>query len=437
MKVLISTALLALTSLLIGCEVLRALNDEDPRLPGTRVDLFSDEDASVPRSDVPIALPPAQNLSRWEQPGAIATHAVYHLSLAEGPEHRWRTSIGRGNGRAYRITSAPIVVDGVVFAMDSQLQVSALRLSDGRVGWRQSLMPASEREGIFGGGLAYGDNILLAGTGSGRLIGLKPSNGDVIWQRRLPAPLHGGPAVDDGRVFAATIDNTVAAYDLASGQKLWEHEGREGLTTVLGSTAPAVAGGVVYAAYSSGEIFALAADTGRVLWTDTVAGLTATARQALFLDDIGGSPVIDRDRLIVVGGSDRTVSFDINRGIQVWELPFGGTQMAWPSVQHYFMTTDTGRLIAVDRDTGGVAWARSLPKYADAVRLDRVEWFGPVLAANRLVLVSSTGNIVTISPTTGRLLGRVVGREGFVAPPVIVDNTMLLVTENGDLVAYR
>ena len=63
-----------------------------------------------------------------------------------------------------------------------------------------------------------------------------------------------------------------------------------------------------------------------MLWTDTVAGLTATARQALYLDNIGGSPVIVRDRLVVVGGSDRTVSFDINRGIQVWELPFGGTQ---------------------------------------------------------------------------------------------------------------
>ena len=103
-------------------------------------------------------------------------------------------------------------------------------------------------------------------------------------------------------------------------------------------------------------------------------------------------------------------------------------------MQHNHRRGDTGRLIAVDRDTGGVAWARSLPKYADAVRLDRVEWFGPVLAANRLVLVSST-NIV-VSPTTGRLLGRVVGRDGFVAPPVIVV-TMLLVTENGDLVAYR
>ena len=194
---------------------------------------------------------------------------------------------------------------------------------------------------------------------------------------------------------------------------------------------------MVYIAYASGEVFALAADTGRVLWTDTVAGLTATARTGMFIDDVGGPPLIDRDRLIIVGGSDRTVSFDIDRGIQAWELPYGGTQMAWPSAQHYFIATDNGRLIAVDRDTGGVAWARSLPKYADASRLDRVEWFGPVLAANRLVLVSNTGNIVTISPATGRLLGRVENRDGFVAPPVIAQNTMLLVTENGDLVAYQ
>lgn len=437
MKGFITAGLLALTSVLVGCDLIERLNDEDPRLPGTRVELFSDQDLSVPRSANPVALPPAQNLSDWTQPGATATHAVYHLTLAERPSRKWSRSIGRGNGKAYRITSAPIVIDNVIYAMDSQLQVSALRLTDGMVGWRKNLMPASESDGIFGGGLAYGKGVLLAGTGAGRLYGMNPRTGDVIWQQRLNAPLHGGPAVDDGRVFAMTIDNKAVAFDLATGRKLWEHEGREGLTTIIGSTAPAAAAGVAYVAYSSGEVFALAADTGRVLWTDTVAGLTATARTGMFIDDVGGPPLIDRNRLIVVGSSNRTVAFDIDRGIQAWELPYGGTQMAWPSVQHYFIATDNGRLIAVDRDTGGVTWVRSLPKYADASRLDRVEWFGPVLAANRLVLVSNTGNIVTIAPATGRLLGRVENRDGFVAPPVIVRNTMLLVTENGDLVAYQ
>ena len=437
MKGLISSGLLALTVALTGCEAIERLNDDDPKLPGTRVELFSDDDLGVPRSGNAISVPTQQNLRNWTQPGATATHAVYHLSLAERPKRLWSKSIGRGDGKAYRITSAPIVVDGVIYAMDSQLQITAMRLSDGAIGWRKNLMPASESDGIFGGGVSYGNGVLLAGTGAGRLYGLSPRTGEVIWQQRLRAPIHGGPSVDGDKVFTTTIDNHSAAFDLATGRKLWDHEGREGLTTVLGSTAPAAAAGVTYVAYASGEVFAMASDTGRVLWSDTVAGLTATARSGMFIDDVGGPPLIDRDRLIVVGGSDRTVSFDIDRGIQAWELPFGGTQMAWPSAQHYFIASDDGRLVAVDRDTGGVAWARSLPKYADASRLDRVEWYGPVLAANRLVLASSTGLLITVAPSTGKLLGRVQNRGGFVAPPVIVENTMLLVTENGHLIAYK
>ncbi|MAV46756.1 MAG: hypothetical protein CBC49_008340 [Alphaproteobacteria bacterium TMED89] len=437
MKGLIGIGLLALTVAFAGCEVIERLNDDDPRLPGTRVELFSDQDVGVPRSANPVSLPQAQNLRSWTQPGATATHAVYHLTLAERPQRLWSRSLGRGNGKAYRVTSAPIVVDGVIYAMDSRLQVTAMRLSDGAVGWRKNLMPVSESDGVFGGGLSFGNGVLLAGTGAGRLYGLNPRTGGVIWQQRLSAPIHGGPTVDGDTVFATTIDNHAAAFDLASGRKRWEHEGREGVTTILGSTPPAAAAGVTYVAYASGEVFALASDTGRVLWSDTVAGLTATARTGMFIDDVGGPPLIDRDRLIVVGGSNRTVSFDIDRGIQAWELPFGGTQMAWPSAQHYFIATDSGRLVAVDRDTGGIAWARSLPKFADAARLDRVEWFGPVLAANRLILASSTGLIITVSPSTGKLLGRVQNRAGFVASPVIAQNTMLLITENGDLVAYK
>ena len=437
MKSFFSIALLALTVSLGGCEIIERLNEEDTSLPGSRIDLFNDEALGIPRSASPVSVPNQQNLTEWTQPGATATHAVYHLSLADRPQRRWSRSIGRGNGKAYRITSAPIVVNGVIYAMDSQLQITAMRLTDGAIGWRKNLMPASESDGVFGGGLAYGNGVLLAGTGAGRLYGLSPRTGEVIWQQRLRAPIHGGPAVDGDRVYATTIDNHAAAFNVASGQKLWDHEGREGITTILGSTAPAAAAGVTYVTYASGEVFALASETGRVLWTDTVAGLTATARTGMFIDDVGGPPLIDRNRLVVVGGSDRTVSFDIDRGIQAWELPFGGTQMAWPSAQHYFIATDAGRLVAVDRDTGGIAWARSLPKYADASRLDRVEWFGPVLAANRLVLASSTGLLVTIAPSTGKLLGRVQSRDGYVAPPIIVDNTMLLVTENGDLIAYK
>ena len=54
MKGLISSGLLALTVALTGCEAIERLNDDDPKLPGTRVELFSDDDlgrAAVWKSD--------------------------------------------------------------------------------------------------------------------------------------------------------------------------------------------------------------------------------------------------------------------------------------------------------------------------------------------------------------------------------------------------
>ena len=86
MKGLISSGLLALTVALTGCEAIERLNDDDPKLPGTRVELFSDDDLGVPRSGNAISVPTQQNLRNWTQPGVTATHAVYHLSLAERPK---------------------------------------------------------------------------------------------------------------------------------------------------------------------------------------------------------------------------------------------------------------------------------------------------------------------------------------------------------------
>ncbi len=53
-------------------------------------------------------------------------------------------------------------------------------------------------------------------------------------------------------------------------------------------------------AYSSGEVFALTLDTGRPIWSDTVARPRRTLAIGT-ITDITGSPVIDRDRVYVTG----------------------------------------------------------------------------------------------------------------------------------------
>ena len=66
-----------------------------------------------------------------------------------------------------------------------------------------------------------------------------------------------------------------------------------------------------------------------------------------------------------------------------------------------------------------------------------IRWSGPVLAGDRLFIASSHGYILTISPYTGDILSGEKMSDGTVIPPIVVDGTMYLLTDDGKLTAYR
>ena len=60
-----------------------------------------------------------------------------------------------------------------------------------------------------------------------------------------------------------------------------------------------------------------------------------------------------------------------------------------------------------------------------------------MLASDRLVVVSSEGVAMAISPYTGAIMGNVTLSDGVTIAPVVADETLLFITKNGELVAYR
>jgi outer membrane protein assembly factor BamB len=64
-------------------------------------------------------------------------------------------------------------------------------------------------------------------------------------------------------------------------------------------------------------------------------------------------------------------------------------------------------------------------------------WSGPVLGGGRLIAVSSTGVLASISPQTGEVLSTVDLGEEFYIAPVIANGTVYLLADSGTLIALR
>ena len=68
---------------------------------------------------------------------------------------------------------------------------------------------------------------------------------------------------------------------------------------------------------------------------------------------------------------------------------------------------------------------------------DLIIWSGPILASDRLILVSNYGVAVSVSPYDGKVLGQIELSDNASIPPVVAGNTLYILTDNADLVALR
>jgi outer membrane protein assembly factor BamB len=429
-----------------GCGAVDTVSDwisgdsSKTKLPGKRVSVLSLNNRLEPDpqlNSVAVALPAPYANPAWPDAGGYPTHAMYHLALGDAIKPAWKESVGDGASRYGRVLAQPVVADGRVFAMDANDIVSAYDAATGKQLWSRDPRPENEEDAAFGGGLAVAGDRVYVTTGYGQVLALAAATGAEIWRQPLAAPSHGAPTVADGRVFVVTVENQLDVLSAEDGHHLWTHNGIPEPAELLGAAGPAALGDIVIVPYSSGEIYALRVENGRVLWTDnlTTAKLTGALSS---LADIRGAPVIDRDRVFALSHSGLMVAIDLRTGDRVWEQDIGGTHTPWIAGDYIYVLSNDTQIVCLTRKDGHVRWVRALPRYEDEKRKkDAIRWVGPVLAGDRLIVISSKGEAFSVSPYTGAPIGRTEFPDGVFVNPAIADKTLYVVTDQADLIALR
>lgn len=414
---------------------------EDDPLPGERISVLALERTVEPDprvADLAVKLPRPYVNTEWPQAGGYPDRAMHHLSAAEALEPVWRASVGEGSGDDGRILATPIVASGEVFAVDAEGMISAYDAKSGRRLWELSPVPEEDDEGGFGGGVAFADGQLYAATGFGEVLALDPATGEIIWRRPLGIPMRATPTVADDRVFVVTYDNQLWALDQADGSVLWSNAGIAETAGLLGAASPAVEGDIVIAPYSSGELVALRVENGRTVWSDALGFQQPGTGGLANLNDINGSPVIDRGVAYAVSHGGRLVAIDVRTGGRIWEQDIAGINTPWIAGDFLYVVTMSGDVLCISTPNGRVKWVHSLARFEDEEdREDPIFWSGPVLVSDRLILTGSNGEVVSLSPYDGHPLGRLALGDGMRLPPIVANETLFILTDEANLIALR
>lgn len=233
------------------------------------------------------------------------------------------------------------------------------------------------------------------------------------------------PAGDGNRIYAASYDGNVNAYDPETGKRIWRVE-----TDTILSAGPGVGDDAVVVAGYDGDLIALRSTDGSEIWRINISG------EAL------AKPIVRNGEVVVYTIDGRLRVYSLFDGSQSWAL-----EQSLPALTQRGSATpivvgasivsgfDNGRLIASSLSDGTTLWEAILTPPSGRSDLDRLaDIDGSMAAVGQDIYASGyNGRIASIAAESGELLW---DREISTHVGLTADwNNIYAVGDQGELIA--
>ena len=194
------------------------------------------------------------------------------------------------------------------------------------------------------------DGRAIVGTNAGLGLAIDLTTGRELWSVNLHGRVASSPAMAGDLVLFTTKRGGVLALEAATGRQAWRR--------ALGSaseSSPLVVAGSAYLGEISGRVVRLDVRTGGVRWSAKAAG------------PVKASLALSGPNVVVGDYSGRVTAFRRSDGRVVWRTTSPGERLrgpgrfyAGPAVAYgrVYLGNVNGRVVALDEDTGEIAWVR-------------------------------------------------------------------------------
>ncbi|MHB8425610.1 MAG: outer membrane protein assembly factor BamB [Gammaproteobacteria bacterium] len=337
-------------------------------------------------------------------------------------ERLWERSVGSADA-ILRLGIVP-ASDGMnVYAAAHDGDIYAFTLQSGRQLWEVST------DLSLSAGPGVGDGMVVVAGTYGTVLALNAANGRKLWQTNVDGEILASPAVSQAAVIVRTTDGHIIALSSAAGQKLWSVSHEMPNLILRGACPPVIVGSMVLDGLDSGQLLALNLADGSQRWLTAISTPTGS-------DEL--SRLVDLDGVLAVGNNDvYAVTYqghvaDVVResGQILWSRKMSSYTGVSEDATHVYVSDVQGTVWALDKTTGVPVWMQPAMRARDLTV--PVPYLGTVVAGDL------DGYLHFLSKKDGSIVARVsLGSDPILAPPIVVNGILVVLTTSGDLAAYK
>lgn len=337
-------------------------------------------------------------------------------------DKQWSAKVGKGIGERY-LKLVPVIDGQFIYAADAAGVVAAFDRETGKRQWRVHL-----KEEISGG-VGAGFGLLFVGTQSGHLQALSQTDGSPVWRVAVSSEILSAPKTNASNVVVQTLDEKIYAFDHASGEQRWQYESNAASLSLRGTSSPQLTSEMAIIGLGNGQIIALQADTGSLLWKQRA---TVPQGRSEFdrMTDVDGDLLLAGDTLYATSFQGFVVALNVSTGRPLWRRPLSSFHGPDEGQGNLYVSDTSDFVHALDQSNNEVLWVQK--------QLQSRTITAPVTFRNYVAVADGEGYLHLISQRDGQFVARKkIDGDGVRSALLSKGNMLYVYGNSGKLMALK
>ena len=410
--------------------------DEKPFV-GQKIDIYISSKSNASRH-FNIKIDKVIGNDYWVQKGGYDTHLIPNLNIKFPLKIIFSINTDQEISDEYFSLANPVVDKKNIYLLSTNGKVTSIDKKHFRINWIKQIFSDQVDFPNLGSIVVElnGDNLYLH-NGGNLIYALNKKDGKVKWKFQNNFPFRGNITIKNNYLFLNDYNNNLLSF--LKQKLIWKKKLGQSEKVIFTNIRPIIHDNKIINPAFNGLFHILNINNGKLMFSDYLQPNKKMAK--IFRNnDIIANPIISDSKMYIISHSGTLASYDLNNLKLLWSIQIGGGNTPIISGNSIFLIDNNNILYAINASNGKIKWRKQFASNIEEgfyfKDIKKINFKGPYLIDNKLLLFSSNGYLNLLDPLSGKLLETLdfdlLGTE-----PIFVENKLIILTSDGDLKVYK
>ena len=270
-------------------------------------------------------------------------------------------------------------------------------------------------------------NTLIVTDNITRYYALDTNSGNLLWSKNNIAPFNSQVKIYKDRFFVVDFENILRCYSIKDGKEIWKLNTDKAFLKSQKKLSLIIVNKIVYFNNSLGDISAVDAESGNLLW-QTPTQSTAIYENAFLLKT--SDLVANEKSILLSNNKNEFFSLDLKTGNLNWKQKVNSNLRSTIIDNMIFSITIEGFLTIMEKNSGNILRNTDLFKEFNNKKRKNIKPIGFIVGTDKIYLTTNNGRLIIVDIMSGRKVSTLKIDNENISRPFISNQNLFIIKEN-------